>query len=111
MSNFRKAPKLVHNGAKSENKKEVFYMLPQRLMDAVFNKLDGKNGNAIKLMVVLLGTCGDGSFGISEEFIRQRTGMTKSNYHRARKMLEEDYKFLTVKDGIITVNIDVIFHR
>lgn len=105
-NNFRKAPKLYHSGSKGSG---LFYQLPHNIMDAVFSKLDGKNGNAIKLMVVLLGTRGDGSFGISEEFIRQRTGMAKQNYHRTLHMLEE-IGFVTLGEKSITVNIQNILN-
>jgi len=38
----------------------------QDALDVVFNELSGKNGNELKIMVVLLGTLGDGSFRVSE---------------------------------------------
>lgn len=84
MSIFRQAPKLYHLGHKD---KKDFYLLPKNLMDSVFNQLSGKQGNQIKLMSVLLGTAGDGSFAVSEKWICDRTGMDQSNYSRARKAL------------------------
>ena len=48
MANLRQAPKLYHTGKKHQGN---FYQLPQDLMDIVFNKLDGKCGNQIKLAV------------------------------------------------------------
>lgn len=47
MANLRQAPKLYHTGKKHQGN---FYQLPQDLMDIVFNKLDGKCGNQIKLI-------------------------------------------------------------
>lgn len=38
----------------------------QDALDVVLQDLSGKNGNEIKIMVVLLGTLGDGSFRVSE---------------------------------------------
>lgn len=82
------AKKLMHNGFKNTRGKPN-YLLPQKIMDTVFNELDGKNGNQLKLMVVLLGTIGDGSFKISNDWIYQRTGMDQSAYSRARAALIE----------------------
>ena len=97
----KKPPTLIHQGEKGNG---IFYKLPQDVIDVIFNTLDGKNGNAIKLMVVLLGTCGDGNFSISEKFIQTHTGMAKQNYHRTLKSLSE-LGFVTIKNKTITVNI------
>ena len=87
MPNFKQAPKLYHN--KADFKYTNYYNLPQNLMDVIFQKLDGKCGNQIKLMTVLLGTLGDGSFGVSEKWICDRTGMIQQSYNAARKALIE----------------------
>lgn len=104
---YQNAPQLYHNAGKG---KGIFYKLPQEIMDVVFRELDGKNGNALKLMTVLMGTAGDGRFRISAEWIRQRTGMSKSNYHRTKKALQE-MGFLFVEDGKIIVNIKGILEK
>lgn len=104
MRNFRQAPKLYHSEGKE---KKNTYMLPQKLMDSVFNQLDGKHGNQIKLMTVLLGTAGNGSFAVSEKWICDRTGMDQSNYNRARKALIEK-GWLKLEDGHIYVDFDAI---
>lgn len=104
---YQNAPQLYHNAGKG---KGIFYKLPQEIMDVVFRELDGKNGNALKLMTVLIGTAGDGQFRISAEWIRQRTGMSKSNYHRTKKSLQE-MGFLIVEDGKIVVNIKGILEK
>lgn len=87
MPNYKQAPKLYHN--KSSFNSKNYYNLPQELMDCVFQQLDGKCGNQIKLMTVLLGTLGDGSFGVSEKWICERTGMVQQTYSTARKALVE----------------------
>lgn len=107
MSNFRTAPKLYHNGNKKCN---WFYFLPQQHIDAVFNRLDGKSGNMIKLMIVLMGTKGDGKFGISEKWIRKRTGMSKQNYHRALHGLEK-LGLVVLEDKKITVNLNMLSYE
>ena len=104
MRNFRQAPKLYHS---QEKEKKNTYMLPQKLMDSVFNQLDGKHGNQIKLMTVLLGTAGNGSFAVSEKWICDRTGMDQSNYNRARKALIEK-GWLKLENGHIYVDFDAI---
>lgn len=87
MPNYKQAPKLYHD--KSHFEVGNFYSLPQNLMDCVFNQLDGKCGNQIKLITVLLGTLGNGSFGVSEKWICERTGMRHETYINARKALVE----------------------
>ena len=62
---FQKAPVLLHSG--TDNCGNIrFYRVMQDALDVVLNELDGKHGNEIKIMVVLLGTLGDGSFRVSE---------------------------------------------
>ena len=87
MPNYKQAPKLYHN--KSSFNCKNYYNLPQELMDCIFKQLDGKCGNQIKLMTVLLGTLGDGTFGVSEAWICDRTGMIQQTYSNARKALVE----------------------
>ncbi|MBQ2700089.1 MAG: hypothetical protein IJF65_02925, partial [Clostridia bacterium] len=60
---------------------------PHSLMNAVFQKFDGKHGNAIKLLVVMIGSAGDGSFALSEKMIERRTGIGKQSYHRTMDSL------------------------
>ena len=105
MENFKQAPKLYHTGKKHNT---IFYQLPQDLMDIVFTKLDGKCGNQIKLMCVLLGTQGNGSFGVSEKWICDRTGMVQQTYNKARKALI-DKGWLKLEDGKLFVLISSIY--
>lgn len=105
MANFKQAPKLYHTGKKHDT---IFYQLPQDLMDIVFTKLDGKCGNQIKLMCVLLGTQGNGSFGVSEKWICDRTGMVQQTYNKARKALI-DKGWLKLEDGKLFVLISSIY--
>lgn len=105
MNTFRQAPRLFHIGSKD---KKDFYLLPKNLMDSVFNQLSGKQGNQIKLMSVLLGTAGDGSFAVSEKWICDRTGMDQSNYSRARKALI-DRGWLRLENGKLYVNFNEFY--
>ena len=85
-TNTRKAPRLVFNGDKLNHKKdEYFYQIPIRLFTYLMSKIDGNNGNAIKLLCVLIGS--SNGFNISEQMIMKRTGMSQSAYIRARKHL------------------------
>ena len=105
MPNYNQAPKLYH--LKDAFKSNNFYQLPQGVMDKVFQKLSGREGNAIKLITVLLGTLGNGSFGISEAWICERTGMEHSTYIRARNNLR-DKGWIVLEDGYLFVLVDVI---
>ena len=105
MSNLKQAPKLYHTDKKHDT---IFYQLPQDLMDIIFTKIDGKSGNQIKLMCVLLGTQGNGSFGVSEKWICDRTGMTQQTYNKARKALIEK-GWLKLEDGKLFVLISDIY--
>ena len=104
---YKQAPRLIHRGKKMENTQEYFYQLPQNLMSKIFYELDGKHGNQIKLMCVLIGTAGDGTFRVSRRWMMEQTGMDESGYTRARKALI-DRGWLTLKDGILYVNFDAI---
>jgi len=105
MPNYKQAPKLYHN--KTDYKSNNFYQLPQDLMDSIFQQLDGKCGNQIKLMTVLLGTLGDGSFGVSEKWVCERTGMIQQTYNTARKALVKR-GWIYLENGYIFVLPEVI---
>ena len=104
MTNYRKAPKLYHEGSKPKGN---FYQLPHALMNAVFQKFDGKNGNAIKLLVVLIGSAGDGSFALSEKMIEKRTGISKQNYHRTMDNLVA-LGYVTRENGKVILNLSLL---
>ena len=65
------------------------YRLPRDVMEAVFSELDGRHGNAIKIMVVLLGTddCADSNLTLTE--LGRRTGMDKTAALSSLRMLEQ----------------------
>lgn len=77
-------------------------------MDKIFQKLDGRHGSQIKLLVVLLGTIGNGSFRVSEEWVRQRTGMSQVNYNVARKALVEKGWMVLTDDGCVVIDVNAI---
>ena len=86
-NNTRSAPKLIFNGKKLPNEREYWYQIPIKLSNYLMNTISGNNGNAIKLLWVLLGS--SEGFNISESMILKRTGMNQSAYIRARKYLCE----------------------
>lgn len=104
MANYRKAPRLIHNGSKS---KGLFYQLPQNMVENIFQNFDDKCGNQIKLLIALLGNKGDGSFRLSEEWITQHTGMSKSNYHRTMDSLVEK-GYVTRENGRVILNLPLL---
>ncbi len=104
MANYRQGPRLIHEGSKSEG---LFYQLPQSMVANIFQNFDGKNGNQIKLLIVLLGNKGDGTFRLTEAWIMQQTGMTKSNYHRTMDALEEK-GYVTRENGKVILNLPLL---
>ena len=107
---YKQAPRLIHRGNKFQNQGRFFYQLPQSLMSNIFYELSGKHGNQIKLMCVLIGTAGDGSFRVSQRWIMEQTGMDEIGYKRARKALA-DRGWITLENGCIYVNFDAIWNR
>lgn len=91
---YYEAPVLKNNrgkAAKAHGDKQ-FYQLPQDLTSIIMNQLSGKEGNQLKLMIVLIGSIdtsakGTSSFRIPEELIKQRCGMEGSRYREARQKL------------------------
>lgn len=105
MPNMKQAPTLKFNGDKKVSKD--FYKLPYNIITPLFNELSGKEGNLLKLMIVLLGT--QQGFKITQNWVLERTGMSKDAYYRARKKLEElGYITYNEEKNTITVNIDYI---
>ena len=107
---FLKAPALLTIGADHEDNSR-FYRVRQEALDIVFNELSGKSGNELKLMVVLMGTLGDGSFRVSEQWALDRTGMDHSAYNRARKALVARGWLRHEAGESITIDYDTIFRR
>ena len=87
MGNTRQAPILIHEGAIMNSPQ--FYLIDQSLIESIFRQLSGKNGNALKLILFLLGNSGSGSFRVSEKKVEDATGMSKKSYQRARAELIE----------------------
>lgn len=87
MGNTKQAPILIHEGNRMDSTQ--FYIIDQNLCETIFNELSGKNGNSLKLIFFLLGNSGSGSFRVAEQTVKNRTGMDKKSYQRARKDLEE----------------------
>lgn len=106
MANYKKAPKLVHRGKKDLGNKS-FITIPQDLLIKIFNGLDGKHGNCIKLMILLLGTVGDRTFGVSERWVTETCGFSQERYIDARKQLRK-MGWLELKNGVLYVNINTI---
>lgn len=105
MELHKQAPRLYHN--KEDYFVGNFYQLPQQILDKVFEQLDGKCGNQIKLMVVLLGTIGNGSFRVSQRWVQERTGLSQVSYIRARQKLVEK-GWLVLDGGCLAIDISEI---
>lgn len=105
MANLQQAPILQFDIEKPEGSNN-FYKLPQQLMDAVFAGL-GNSSAQLRIMIVLIGT--KPGFGVSEEWILQRTSLLHSSYITARKALV-DKGWITLEKGIIRVNFKTILN-
>lgn len=106
MGNTKQAPILIHEGDKMDSKQ--FYCIDQELCEIIFNELSGKNGNSLKLIFFLLGNSGTGSFRVSEQTVKNRTGMDKKSYQRARKDLEEKGWIRNEKGKIIVLIQNIV---
>lgn len=111
---YSKAPRLYCSGnnTQQEINKKIEYRIAQDLMDVIFRNLNSKN--QIKLMIVLAGTKGDGSFCPAEKWILERTGMQHARYIEARTALCQlgwlsHKKCPTDERYLLTVNYDAIF--
>ena len=105
MANLKQAPILSFDIEKPEGSNN-FYKLPQQLMDAVFAGL-GNSSAQLRIMIVLIGT--KPGFGVSEEWILQKTSLLHSSYITARKALV-DKGWKKKKKGIIRVNFKTILN-
>lgn len=106
-NSYDHAPILKFNGTKERVKNEQFYKIPQSLADCIFNTLRDSSAQ-IRIMMVLVGT--KEGFGVSEKWIRDRTGISHESYNRARKELVKRNWLSHVKETSITVNYDEIYN-
>ena len=116
MATLNQAPHLIHQGERTHQEKEGYqeYRLPQDLMDVILNNLSGRDANMLKIMIVLIGTKGDGSFSVSEKWLLERTGISHTKYIEARNKLCQmgwirHRKSPAHEYYILTVNFDAIF--
>ena len=102
-----KAPHIKHCGTKILPDYDETYALPSTLLKTIFNQLNGKCGNQLKLITLLMGVPGNGQYRLSQKDIMTMTGMDESGYKRARKALI-DLGWITHRDGMIQVHFDKI---
>ena len=97
------SPFLVFNEKKDLDSK--FYSLPVDLTAYIFQQLSGKNGNAIKLIIVLLGT--HPNFRLTQSWVLKHTGLTKDGYYKARQtLIDKGMLIVDTKKNQLIVNID-----
>ena len=102
-----KAPRIKHCGTKILPNCDDAYTLSSSLLRTIFNQLNGKCGNQLKLITLLMGVPGSGQYRLSQKEIMTMTGMDESGYKRARKALI-DLGWITHRDGMIQVHFDKI---
>lgn len=103
MDSLLKAPVLIHNGSKKVGVQ--YYALSQQLMDIIFNEL-GNASAQLRIMIVLIGT--KPNFGVSQQWILDRTGLSERSYINARNELIKRGWLSHVPYQSITVNFDAI---
>lgn len=104
----KQAPLLYHN--KEAYSYGNYYQLPQGITDKIFKSLDGRNGSQLKLMLVLLGTIGNGTFRVSQKWVEDHTGLSQPAYVRARKALI-DRGWLVLDGGCLAIDIAAIMEE
>lgn len=102
---MKQAPILKFNGNK-ERGEANFYKLPQECADIVFNVL-GNASAQLRVMMVLIGT--KPGFGISQEWLLKRTGLSEKSYINARKELVKRGWIKHIDGEEITVDFDKIY--
>ena len=103
MNTLLKAPILIHNGNKKVGVQ--YYALSQSLMDIIFREL-GNASAQLRIMIVLIGT--KPNFGVSQQWILDRTGLCERSYIRARDELVKRGWLSHVPCERITVNFNAI---
>ena len=108
MGNVAQAPILGFIGDKFDKDKQ-HYEIPQDIADIIFNELKDQSVK-IRLMLVLIGT--KEGWGVSEQWLLQRTGIVHSSYTRARReLIEKGWLVAGKTEGginIIQVDFDAI---
>lgn len=89
MGNYNKAPLLFVINPDDTEKYGINIKQLYDLLSTMYQTLDGRQGNLIKLMTTLLTTKGDGSFSVSVKWICDKCGFSKTRYIEARKQLIE----------------------
>ena len=102
---MKQAPILKFNGNK-ERGEANFYKLPQECADIVFNVL-GNASAQLRVMIVLIGT--KPGFGVSQEWLLKRTGLSERTYISARKELIKRGWIKHIDGEEITVDFDKIY--
>lgn len=107
MANYNQAPKLHHNVDKNDLIAACdnnFYAIPQILGDIINHQLAHSSAQ-MRIMYVLIGT--KEGFGLSEQWMLDRTGLTHSRYIEARNNLKKRGWIIHEK-GNITVDYAAI---
>ena len=101
-----KSPQIFHD---KEDKPKSFVIYPSELLSAINNLL---SGNEAKVLLVLLGCKGDGSFSPSTVYMQKMTGITQpNNYYKTRKQLEKKGYIKTDEEGNIYIDTQKILNN
>ena len=112
MAQIQTAPILKHNIDKKQfliaPYNMNFYQIPQAIADKLNQKL-GNSSAQLRLMYVLIGT--KEGFGLSLEWLSQRTSLAKTNIVRTKKAIIDAGLLLESTDGahnFLTINYQKI---
>lgn len=101
--NQKSPPQIFHD---KEEKPKAFSVYPNELLAAINNLL---SGNEAKVLLVLLGCKGDGSFSPSTAYMQKMTGISQpNNYYKTRKNLEKKGYITTDEKGNIYIDTQKI---
>ena len=99
-------PQIFHD---KEEKPKAFSVYPNELLAAINNLL---SGNEAKVLLVLLGCKGDGSFSPSTAYMQKMTGISQpNNYYKTRKNLEKKGYITTDEKGNIYIDTQKIINQ
>ena len=95
---YKNAPQIFHD---KEEKTKTYVAYPTDLFVKINNIF---TYNEQKILLVLLGCKGDGSFSPSTQYMLNMTGISKPNHYFATRKQLTDCGYIEEKDGDIYIN-------
>ena len=102
-----------NHGAYSESNPDGYYFgqIPSLLRRYVWNNLDGRQGNLIKILELFM-MQKPGAFRVSKEWVTKETGMAPNKYYEARQKLQDlGFIFYEAETETIYVRYDYLWEQ